>query len=95
MNFADFLGCIQSVAVLGDNATSGNVRKMNPHMSQSQVKRMLTKLEGEGYVVSEKVDYCRTGKIVYHLSDKSIVNMVDVTEDMCKSTNFVVLQGVS
>lgn len=79
MLFASFLGCIESVARLGDNATAGNVQKMNSHLTIGQVKRLLRQLGEEGYVESEYVAYGRTGKYVYRLSQRCDVNMNIVT----------------
>ena len=45
MSFANFLGVIESVARLNEDATIGNVQKMNSHMTRGQVERCMKQLE--------------------------------------------------
>jgi len=75
MLFATFLGCIESIARLCDNATAGNIQKMNSHLSIGQVKRALSQLEIEGYVSHVLVPYGRTGKRVYRLTNQCMTNV--------------------
>lgn len=75
MLFASFLGCIEAVVRLNDNATAGNVQKMNLHLTIGQVKRALTQLEKEGYMHHKIERYGRTGKKVYYLSNLCVTNV--------------------
>lgn len=75
MLFSSFIGCIESIARLGDNATVGQVQKMNSHLTVGQVKRCIDQLSREGYVVGELVKHGRTGKRVFHLSDLCVTNV--------------------
>lgn len=76
MLFASFLGCIEAVARLNDNATIGNVQKMNLHLTVGQVKRCLSQLETEGYMHHKMEPYGRTGRKVYYLSNVCVTNIV-------------------
>lgn len=78
MLFASFLGCIESIARLRSNATAGNIQKMNSHLTVGQVKRCLSQLEKEGYVIHELQPYGRTGRNVYYLSNVCVTNIVIV-----------------
>jgi len=78
MLFASFLGCIEAVARLGENATAGNVQKMNLHLSVGQVKRCLSQLEAEGYMHHKIEHHGRTGKKVYYLSNLCSTNILCV-----------------
>jgi len=75
MLFATFLGCIESIATLNDDATAGNIQKMNSHLSVGQVKRALKQLETEGYVRNVLMPYGRTGKRVYRLTNLCMTNV--------------------
>lgn len=75
MLFATFLGCIESIATLVDDATSGNIQKMNPHLTHRQIKTALKNLEGEGYVTRVLVPHGRTGKYVFRLTNTCMTNI--------------------
>lgn len=75
MLFASFLGAIEAVVALGDNATVGNVQKMNLHLTRGQVQRVLNQLVGEGYLNVDNVPYGATGKKVYSLSQVCMTNV--------------------
>lgn len=75
MLFASFLGVIESVARLNENATIGNVQKMNSHLTRGQVERCLKQLEIEGYMHHKIEHYGRTGKKVWYLSGRCSTNM--------------------
>lgn len=78
MKFATFLGCIESVARLNENATVGNIQKMNLHLTVGQVGRALKQLMEEGYMHSRREPHGRTGKTVYYLSGRCSTNMLIV-----------------
>jgi len=75
MLFASFLGVIESVARLNDDATIGNVQKMNSHLTRGQVERCLKQLETEGYMHHKIERYGRTGKKVFYLSSLCVTNI--------------------
>jgi len=75
MLFATFLGCIESIAHLIDEATAGNIQKMNSHLTIGQVKRALAQLEKEGYVTNVVMPHGRTGKRVYRLTSTCMTNI--------------------
>lgn len=75
MLFSSYIGCIEAVARLGENATVGNIQKMNMHLTVGQVKRVMKYLASEKYVFSETRPYGRTGKNVYYLSNLCVTNL--------------------
>lgn len=75
MLFASFLGVIEAVARLNEDATIGNVQKMNPHLTRGQVARCMDQLETEGYMHHKTERHGRTGKKVYYLSNTCSTNM--------------------
>jgi len=75
MLFATFLGCIEAIARLNDSATAGNIRQMVPHLSIGQVRRALSQLESEGYVLWKIEPHGRTGKRVYFLASRCVTNV--------------------
>lgn len=80
MLFASFLGVIESVARLNEDATIGNVQKMNSHLTRGQVERCLKQLETEGYMHHKIEPYGRTGKKVWYLSGLCSTNMFIVNK---------------
>lgn len=78
--FALALGVIESVARLRENATVGNIQKMNSHKTRGQIERMLVSLQEEGYVTYHVEKYGRTGRKVWSLTDRCYTNMHIVTE---------------
>lgn len=82
MLFASFLGCIEAIVRLGENATPGCVQKMNSHLTIGQVRRVLNQLEKEGYVEHELKPYGGTGKRVYHLSKTAEKNIIIIASDI-------------
>lgn len=78
--FSEYLGIIESVARLGENATKGGVQRMNSCMTVGQVERRLKALVADGYLISERVDYAGTGKVVYALTNRCQTNMLIVTK---------------
>lgn len=75
MLFATFLGCIESIARLNDDATIGAIQKMNSYLTRGQVERALKQLEREGYVLWKMEPYGRTGKKVWYLSNTCVTNI--------------------
>lgn len=73
--FSEFLGIIEAVARLNDNATKGAIQRMNSHMTVGQVERRIKSLVGDGYLHSKVEPHGRTGKIVYYLSNVCSTNM--------------------
>ena len=75
MLFASYLGAIEAIARLGEKATVGEIQKMNSHLTRGQMQRVLNGLMGEGYVNFTTVKYGRTGKKVYYVTDRCVVNV--------------------
>ena len=73
--FSEFLGIIEAVARLNDNATKGAIQRMNSHMTVGQVERRIKSLVADGYLHSKVEPHGRTGKIVYYLSNVCSTNM--------------------
>lgn len=94
MMFASFLGTIEAVARLGENATVGNVQKMNMHLSVGQVGRLLKQLETEGYMHHKLEPYGRTGKKVYYLSNLCVTN-VCITANAAHEAGYVADEAVA
>jgi len=72
--FENYLGVIDAVALLGVNATCGNVQKMNINRTRGQVERLLKGLVGEGYMERVSVPYGGTGKIIYSVTNRCQTN---------------------
>lgn len=73
--FSSYLGVIEAVASLGENATAGNIQKMNIHLTLGQVKRILKSLEGEWYAAPRREPHGRTGKDVWYLLNVCTTNI--------------------
>jgi len=82
MLFASFLGVMEAVARLNDNATIGNVQKANSHLSRGQVERCLKQLETEGYMHHKIEPYGRTGRKIWYLSSLCVTNMFIVAKSV-------------
>jgi len=80
MLFANFLGVIQAIVDLNDNATAGQIQRMNPHMTKRQVETYLKNLEREGYLHNKIEPHGSTGKRVYYLSGKAVYDIQIVTK---------------
>lgn len=95
--FASYLGVLEAVAYLGDSATIGNVQKMNLHMTRGQVQRIIKSLMGEGYLTETELPYGRTGKKVYHPTERCRQNVSIVAKrvDVCVDVYVNDLSGVS
>jgi len=76
--FANCLGVIEAVAKLGENATIGQVQRMNSHLSRGQVERVLKQLAKEDYVGYFEFAHGRTGKKVWHIRNRCHVNIAIV-----------------
>jgi len=82
--FADFLGVLEAIAILGDRATAGEINKMMPHKTRGQVDRILRNAGIEGYVEYINVPYGRTGKKIWRNTDKCYTNMCIVANAICR-----------
>lgn len=78
--FSEYLGVIEAIVRLQENATIGNIQKMNIHLTRRQVERVLKSLVGEGYVSSRTEPYGRTGKNVFYLMNLCVTNVLIVNK---------------
>lgn len=76
--FANCLGVLEAAAKLCEGATAGAIQKMNPHMTNGQVRRVLEMLEGEGYIARSFVPYGRTGKYIWWPTERGIINIMSL-----------------
>lgn len=80
--FSEFLGIIQAIARLNENATKGSIQRMNSHMTVGQVERRIKSLIADGYLHSKIEPHGRTGKIVYYLSSRCETDMFIVNNSI-------------
>lgn len=73
--FSFYLGVLEAMSRLGENATVGNIQKMNLHLTRGQVQRVLNSLEGEMYIAYRVEKHGRTGKKVYYALNLCVTNV--------------------
>lgn len=91
--FSSYLGIIESIPSLGDDATITNIHSMNIHLSRHQVARLLKSLEGEGYVSFQMVKHGSSGKKVYYLLNRCVTNIF-ITNKKIEEAGYLNAEGI-
>lgn len=91
--FSSYLGIIESIASLGNNATITAIHQMNTHLSRHQVARVLKSLEGEKYVSFDMVKHGGSGKKVYYLLNVCVTNIF-ITNKRIDESGYLNAEGI-